>query len=318
MMKVASRKPPLFLRSRKPFNRAVTDYDPKEVRKRGRGLVLWGEDKEIDFFWQIAYTAIQAAKKRSLPCPPIIIGIDGSPGTGKSFFARKLANYLNLNAGHELREPCFAQVFQMDELLTGQHKNLSTEPGSPQEADYHDPAFWYNLDRLPQILQTITSRSPLQEVTIDGLYNRNSFDGSQEFFFPPIKHNFLLLEGCYALHQSHSALLDFGVYLWQQDWSYTSFFLRSQIRGYFDEQKTEPSSPNNFYEIIIQSYIQYLKNLLALEKTTWLLRIKGLAHREAKLTLEELREEEKAVLFQQEIVQDLETLREKVLAGTIA
>ncbi len=333
MRKVVSWKVPLFFRTRKPHNRAVTDYDLKQLRSFRSGLVHWEQEAERQIFKQIAEAGIAASNQRhslaevllaevldlAVEGQPIIIGIDGSPGTGKSRFTRKLANYLNLWAQQDLGVRCFAQVFQMDELLTGQQKRLLIGQNSFQpETDYQDPAFWYNLDRLPKILRALTDLPALQEITIDGLYNRNRFDGKQPFFFPPIKNTFLLLEGCYSLHQNHSDLLDFGVYLWQQGWSYTSFFLRSLMRGLNEAQDPDAPSASDIYEIIIQAYINYLKSFLALEKTTWLLSIEGIVRREAKLTLEELGEEPKATLFQEEVVKDLDALRENISRGTIA
>ncbi len=313
-------KPPLFFRNRRPGNRAVTDYSPKEARS-----LFWGGERELTFFWQIVNGIIHTPRKPV----PIVIGIDGSPGTGKSYFARMFANYLNLRGAREFGEPCFAQVFQMDELLTGQHKKLQAEP----DISHCNPEFWYNLDRLPQILQALIGCPPLQEVTIDGLYNRNAFDGQQKFIFSPTGYNFILLEGCYALHQNHGDLLDLGIYLWRRGKSYRTFFFRSLARSALAEQEENPALVNNLYQLIIQTYIQYLKSSLAFKKLawllhteelgpdikvpSWLLRPEELDNRE-RLDLKELQQqEEKAVLFRETIPGDLTLAKDGLLSNLV-
>lgn len=125
---------------------------------------------------------------------PVLIGIDGGQGSGKSTFIKELESYLDKNTAYSL-------IFlETDDFLVerSQRENLPPEFFKEQK----NLGKLFNFKRMADVIKEF-QKSMNKTVGLDGLYNTltGKRDRSKEYEFKDI--NIILIGGPYLLEKNY-------------------------------------------------------------------------------------------------------------------
>jgi len=192
---------------------------------------------------------------------PVNIAVDGPPGSGKTTFSKRLANFLNLN----FEGVFFASVVKMDDFFSGANHQLAPHEMMGMDPERTEkPEFWYRFDHIEENLRRIRALRPGGSSLISPLYNGGMFDGYDFICFPEGMITVYILEGVYSLHNRLTEHIDLGVFFWKSESSRDAqYAIRSLMR------QRDPATVNAIYALSRKCYLKYLAQGLDRHLINW-------------------------------------------------
>ncbi len=207
----------------------------------------------------IANRIITAAASKGtpgrLPGSPYIIAVDGPPGAGKTTFARALTEHINNlppSGGIEL----VAQRVKTDWALKIAPQSLSAQALEELlgKEETSSPSFWYDFPKIQDFMDAIGHMYLGGARSLHGIYKAGDFNFRRTTVFPANTINFLVFEGCYALHSALNTGDYSGIFMWSDNSQRKAQFMQRSL-----ERGRSPETAKLLFRLTSNCYARYLK-----------------------------------------------------------